>query len=150
MNLLFESYVGHYLKKKGLNVSLQDKGKYLVEEPNKFALKPDIVINGDEQLIADTKWKIIKDEKDISQQDMYQLYAYGTKYKECSKLYLIYPYDNNHLKLEYFYQKEESNKLVLNVLFFDLTAKEANFYRQDDEEIKYMLFDILRKPTQNP
>jgi 5-methylcytosine-specific restriction enzyme subunit McrC len=54
MNLLFESYVGHYLKKKGLNVSLQDKGKYLVEEPNKFALRPDIVINKvndeDEQL----------------------------------------------------------------------------------------------------
>jgi len=36
MNLLFESYVGHYLKKQGLNVSLQDKGKYLVEEPNKI------------------------------------------------------------------------------------------------------------------
>jgi len=79
------------------------KGKYLVEEPNKFALKPDIVINEGEQLIADTKWKIIKAEKDISQQDMYQLYAYGTKYKECKKLYLIYPYDSNHLKLEYFY-----------------------------------------------
>jgi 5-methylcytosine-specific restriction enzyme subunit McrC len=45
MNLLFESYVGHYLKKKGLNVSLQDKGKYLVEEPNKFALRPDFVIS---------------------------------------------------------------------------------------------------------
>jgi len=74
---------------KGLNVSLQDKGKYLVEEPNKFALRPDIVINEDEQLIADTKWKMIKDEKDISQADMYQLYAYGTKYKECKTLFDI-------------------------------------------------------------
>jgi 5-methylcytosine-specific restriction enzyme subunit McrC len=145
MNLLFESYVGHYLKKKGINVSLQDKGKYLVEEPNKFALKPDIVINEDEQLIADTKWKIIKNEKDISQQDMYQLYAYGTKYKECSKLYLIYPYDNNHLNLRYLYQKEDENKLVLNVLFFDLTADEPTFLKEKIEKSKYKLFEKLNK-----
>lgn len=148
MNLLFESYVGHYLKKKGLNVSLQDKGKYLVEEPNKFALRPDIVINkvnkNDEQLIADTKWKIIKDEKDISQQDMYQLYAYGTKYTECKKLYLIYPYDDIHLDLRYLYKKEELNKLVLNVLFFDLTSEKPEFYNQNLED-KYMLFEKLNE-----
>ncbi|WP_375722926.1 McrC family protein [Arcobacter sp. KX21116] len=145
MNLLFESYVGHYLKKKGLNVSLQDKGKYLVEEPNKFALRPDIIINKeneeDEQLIADTKWKIIKDEKDISQGDMYQLYAYGTKYTDCKKLYLIYPYDNNDLDLRYLYQKEENNKLVLNILFFDLSKDEPIFYKQNEKE--YKLFKKL-------
>ncbi len=145
MNLLFESYVGNYLKKKGLNVSLQDKGKYLVEEPNKFALRPDIVINEDEQLIADTKWKMIKDEKDISQADMYQLYAYGTKYKECSKLYLIYPYNNKYLDLRYLYQAEETDKLALNVLFFDLTQKEPTFYMQDDActEHKHKWFALL-------
>lgn len=144
MNLLFESYVGHYLKKKSLNVSLQDKGKYLVEEPNKFALRPDIVIQDEEeQLIADTKWKIIRSEKDISQADMYQLYAYGTKYKECSKLYLIYPYDNYHLNLRYLYQKEAANKLVLNVLFFDLTSEEPKFFIHNKESIKYNLFNLL-------
>jgi 5-methylcytosine-specific restriction enzyme subunit McrC len=147
MNLLFESYVGHYLKKKGLNISLQDKGKYLVEEPNKFALRPDIVVNKvddeDEQLIADTKWKIIKDEKDISQQDMYQLYAYGTKYIDCKKLYLIYPYDNHELNLRYLYQKEESNRLVLNVLFFDLSQDEPIFYKQNEIESKYKLFEKI-------
>lgn len=141
MNLLFESYVGHYLRKKGLDVSLQDKGKYLVEEPSKFALKPDIVINDkDEQLIADTKWKIIKSEKDISQADMYQLYAYGTKYTQCKKLYLIYPYDDNHLDLRYLYQKEEENKLVLNVLFFDLSSDEPEFYKKG---IEYKLFKLI-------
>mgnify|MGYP000979631645 CR=1 FL=1 len=149
MNLLFESYVGHYLKKKGLNVSLQDKGKYLVEEPNKFALRPDIVINKvndeDEQLIADTKWKIIRDEKDISQQDMYQLYAYGTKYIDCKKLYLIYPYDNHELNLRYLYQKEESNRLVLNVLFFDLSQDEPMFYKENEIESKYKLFEKIKQ-----
>ena len=121
MNLLFESYVGYYLKKNGYNISLQDRGKYLVEEPNKFALRPDIVIQKEnEQLVADTKWKIIKDEKDISQTDMYQLYAYGTKYQNCSKVYLIYPHNDNYIDLEYWYQIEEENKLILNILFFDL------------------------------
>lgn len=121
MNLLFESYVGYYLKKDGYNVSLQDRGKYLVEEPNKFALRPDIVIQKEnQQIVADTKWKIIKDEKDISQTDMYQLYAYGTKYQNCSKVYLIYPHNDNYIDLEYWYHIEEENKLILNILFFDL------------------------------
>lgn len=116
MNLLFESYVGDYLKKKGLDVSLQDKGKHLVEEPKKFALKPDIVIKHENEIIvADTKWKIIKEEKDISQSDMYQLFAYGKKYKN-QQLYLIYP-SNGEKELELFYEYE--NGLNLHVLFFD-------------------------------
>lgn len=117
MNLLFESYVGDYLKKKGLDVSLQDKGKHLVEEPKKFALKPDIVIKHENEIIvADTKWKIIKEEKDISQSDMYQLFAYGKKYKN-QQLYLIYP-TNGEKELELFYEYE--NGLNLHVLFFDV------------------------------
>jgi len=121
MNLLFESYVGAYLKKKGLHVSLQDRGKHLVEEPRKFALKPDIVItcktNHAKIIIADTKWKIIKEEKDISQSDMYQLFAYGKKYDN-KKLYLVYPKDGKEQpKLNYYYE----SGLHLKVLFFDVS-----------------------------
>lgn len=117
MNLLFESYVGSYLKKQGLHVSLQDRGKHLVEEPKKFALKPDIVITKEDKIIiADTKWKIIKEEKDISQSDMYQLFAYGKKYAN-KKLYLIYPKDGNEQpRLKYQYE----NFLHLRVLYFDI------------------------------
>ncbi len=120
MNLLFESYVGMYLKKKGLDVELQDKGKYLVESHNKFALKPDIVINKgtDKELIADTKYKNISSTKDISQSDMYQLYAYGTKYKQTSQLYLIYPKNDDSFSQHYSYIEDE---LHLDILFFDLT-----------------------------
>ena len=125
MNLLFESYVGHYLKKKGFDVSLQDKGKYLVEEPNKFALRPDIVINcksNTNPIIADTKWKIIKDEKDISQADLYQLFAYGKKYQN-NKLYLIYPKDgDNQPRLNYKYCMS-GKTLELKVYYFDLVRK---------------------------
>jgi 5-methylcytosine-specific restriction enzyme subunit McrC len=120
MNILFESYVGSYLKRQGLDVKLQDKGKYLVESHKKFALRPDIVINkGSElEIIADTKYKNILSQRDISQADMYQLYAYGTKYKQTSQLYLIYP-KNGELDLEGVSYIE--NELHLNVLFFDLS-----------------------------
>ncbi|SFP84869.1 McrC family protein [Hydrogenimonas thermophila] len=125
MNLLFESYVGDYLKRSGLDVSLQDRGKYLVEDPKTFTLKPDIVINKDKEdmIIADTKWKILSEEKTnngISQADMYQLYAYGTKYKNCKKLFLIYPKDKD-IKNNYCYKFK--NELNLQILFFDLIDK---------------------------
>jgi 5-methylcytosine-specific restriction enzyme subunit McrC len=121
MNLLFESYVGHYLKKKGCEVNLQDKGKHLVETPQKFALRPDIVINKESEtptIIADTKWKMIKEEKDISQSDMYQLFAYGKKYNN-QKLYLIYPDHEEKPTQDLQYSYNEG--LLLEVLYFDVT-----------------------------
>lgn len=128
MNLLFESYVGSHLKKKcskkvDVHVSLQDRGKYLVEDPKKFSLRPDIVIRkGEQVIIADTKWKIIKEEKDISQSDMYQLFAYGIKYSNQNsnqQLYLIYPsHDEMKTNLSCNYKYQE--RVNLKVLFFDV------------------------------
>lgn len=124
MNLLFESYVGQYLRRKNFDVSLQDRGKYLVESHNKFALRPDIVINWKKEIIiADTKWKNITQEKDISQSDMYQLFAYGKKYQN-KKLYLIYPKNGaNQPKLNYNYCNEEQPKLNLKIVYFDLEKR---------------------------
>ena len=130
MNLLFESYVYDYLKKSGgfENIKNQDKKHHLAyeNEKGKFALKPDIVID-DGEIIVDTKWKILSENKNnqgISQSDMYQLYAYGKKYQNCEKLYLIYPKDeviNGNL-----YHYYEDKKLPLQVLFFDLEYLESN------------------------
>ena len=136
MNLLFESYVYDYLRKNGSfkNIKNQDKKHHLAyeNEKGKFALKPDIVIN-DGEIIIDTKWKILSLEKSnqgISQSDMYQLYAYGTKYENCKKLYLIYPKDEVEKGNFYNYFKDDSkvNKLPLEILFFDLENIEDNKY----------------------
>ena len=124
MNLLFESYVGAYLKKQGLNISLQDKKHHLVEAPKKFALRPDIVIEKEsETIIADTKWKCITEEKEISQADMYQLFAYGKKYNN-EKLYLIYPKDGEQQPLLPWYKYEQF--LHVKVLFFDVMQNIKN------------------------
>jgi len=136
MNMLFESYVGHYLKRKGFDVRLQDRGRYLVERPNKFALRPDIVIDGKKKkIIADTKWKKIQTENEISQSDMYQLFAYGKKYQDVKRLYLIYPKDSDTQpqKLNYLYEEGLSLReeglslreegLSLRIVYFDLLKR---------------------------
>ena len=122
MNALFESYVGNFIEKKIPGTILQHKVKYLIEEPRDFGLKPDIFLEG--KFIADTKWKIIRqDNKEnerkykISQADLYQLYAYGKKY-ECGNLYLIYPkidgVEQESMKFEY------EKDMHLEILYFDL------------------------------
>ncbi len=132
MNFLFESYVYAYLKKAGNfnNITAQDKKHhlaYLDGETSKFLLKPDIVI-GDGLIIADTKWKLLckdKNHQGVSQSDMYQLYAYGTKYTQCEDMYLIYPKDEEIEANSYNYFKTtDQKKLHLNILFFDVQKNE--------------------------
>ncbi|MEN5387826.1 McrC family protein [Aliarcobacter skirrowii] len=127
MNLLFESFVYSYLKKSSnfQDIKSQDKTHHLAYENDigRFRLKPDIVINGG-KIIADTKWKILSQEKSyngVSQADMYQLYAYGTKYENCEKMYLIYPFDELLIKNSYNYFKNK--ELKLDILFFDVDEK---------------------------
>ena len=119
MNVLFESYVGNFIKKKLPNVILQHSEKHLVENPKSFRLRPDIFLES--KFIADTKWKIIKSRDNISQADLYQLYSYGKKY-ECGRLYLVYPrisgVDQKAMKFRY------ENNMWLNVLYFDLEKDE--------------------------
>lgn len=128
MNLLFESFVYSYLKKSSnfQDIKSQDKTHYLAYENGigRFRLKPDIVINGG-KIIADTKWKILSEDKaynGVLQDDMYQLYAYGTKYDNCEKIYLIYPFDELIIKNSYNYFKNK--ELKLDILFFDVYKKE--------------------------
>ena len=121
MNALFESYVGDFIKKSFPSTILQHSEKHLVEEPKSFKLRPDIFLKG--KFIADTKWKIVKSKDDISQADLYQLYAYGKKH-ECSNLYLIYP------KIDDIRQKTMNfrydDKMLLEILYFDLEKDENN------------------------
>ena len=121
MNTLFESYVGNFIKKKLPDIILQHSEKHLVEKPKSFRLRPDIFLES--KFIADTKWKIVKSKDDISQADLYQLYAYGKKH-ECDKLYLIYPKIEG-IKQE-FMKFGYDDKMWLEILYFDLEKDENN------------------------
>lgn len=100
MERVYERYVAQQMKKvacsDGWEVSTQDKGYYLFVEPRKqFSLRPDIVLKRKGRIvIMDTKWKSLvnNDRKNygISQEDMYQMYAYSKKYGT-SEIWLLYP-----------------------------------------------------------
>ena len=121
MNALFESYVGDFIKKSFLGTILQYSEKHLVEEPKSFKLRPDIFLKG--KFIADTKWKIVKSRDDISQADLYQLYAYGKKH-ECDKLYLIYPKIDGAKQEPMKFRYDDETQL--EILYFDLEKDSEN------------------------
>jgi 5-methylcytosine-specific restriction enzyme subunit McrC len=89
------------LRRKDICIQSEGCSKYLLKEEKsqspKFKLQPDLLIKNGSQtrLILDTKWKCLKsDEEDIkngvSSTDMYQMYAYATRY-DCSNVILLYP-----------------------------------------------------------
>ena len=148
---LFEDFVAYLFKKyvPDYNVSTQNTRYFLVEKHNgrsMFQLRPDIVVENDKNnlyyncVIIDTKWKAIDSEKPnsnylIDMKDMYQLYAYGQKYKHgqsselgyevIPKLVLLYPYSEKFTdKLPEFMYEEIKDKfgLKLMVVPFDLTG----------------------------
>ena len=106
MEKVFESYVAQKLSKvfrpEGYDVSTQDRGYYLFDSPQKFRLRPDIVLRdgSGRTTIMDTKWKSLFDNPSknygISQGDMYQMYAYSKKYsnldaEHAPDVWLLYP-----------------------------------------------------------
>ncbi|MDK9758881.1 McrC family protein, partial [Vibrio sp. D173a] len=97
-----------YLKGTNPEYSLhtQVKGKHLAKYQNRgrFALRPDLMIRLGElnKVVMDTKWKLLDVDAfnaDISQSDIYQMFAYAKKYlnqpDEGNDVILIYPYQDN-------------------------------------------------------
>jgi len=137
MNKVFENFVAHKIKNSpyfsGFSVELQDELHHLIEGPEKrFRLKPDIVLNKENEpgIILDTKWKVIRQDKDISQADLYQMYAYGKKYG-ANTLILIYPSQEVQLmhKKQLIYHKDN---LTLHIFFYDLTENEKSLQELSD------------------
>lgn len=141
MEQLFEKYVGKKLSPqlaRRYRLSKQARGQHLVTHSgqNWFALKPDFLIreNGNAKYVLDTKWKRIdsnlsngKDKYNISQSDIYQLFAYGEKYLEGSgEVFLIYP--SHSLFSEPLPPFDFSNDLRLWVVPFDLDSDQLKLH----------------------
>jgi 5-methylcytosine-specific restriction enzyme subunit McrC len=105
MNTLFEEYIARVLKRAlvGTNFSVVSQGGrlYCLEVDDRrglFQTRPDLLVKrGNEVVqIIDTKWKRIVSSIDdrkqgVSQNDVYQMMAYGQLYK-CDQLTLLYPH----------------------------------------------------------
>jgi 5-methylcytosine-specific restriction enzyme subunit McrC len=151
MEKIFEDYVAFLFGKysDGFKIKVQDKSYFLVEEhkgEKRFRLKPDIVIEKEKtkKKIVDTKWKLLdqfaeRRNYNITQADMYQLYAYGKKYTTDDidpSLVLLYPSNPNFSnKLDNFIYEGD---LALEVIPFD-------FNKPEEEVINYILNEIGNK-----
>ena len=164
MERIFEDYIGYLMKTfaDGHEIKTQDKSYYLIsshKDKNKFRLKPDIVATSEdkhEQIIFDTKWKLLDESNEsknynISQADMYQLYAYGKKYDLKNglptepKLVLLYPSNPNFQKplQDFIYEGE----LVLSVLPFNL--KYSLSKKSEQNELNKILATISKTKMYN-
>ncbi|MEH7514264.1 hypothetical protein V7146_16240 [Gottfriedia acidiceleris] len=109
MNDLFEKYIATLMRKRtNHTVHLQhNKYRLLVKENTNrdiFQLKPDIVVENESvQVIIDTKWKSLTDgnRSGIKREDLFQMYAYLTRYDNAQTAILLYP-----LQLDLDYKKQ--------------------------------------------
>lgn len=96
MNDLFEAFVGRSMKAAlgPRSVRLQYPGRYALTSQGSpvFALRPDIVVDGD--IVIDTKWKELRPDDSVAgvdRSDVYQMLAYARAY-EARRLVLLYPW----------------------------------------------------------
>lgn len=126
MNNVYERYITNLLRRnldKYIIHSQHNKYKLLRNENTDkdiFSLILDIVIEVDnkERLIIDTKWKRINESKNrhgVKREDLYQMYAYLTRYKDVKSSILLYPSaheDNKDDFLESWYLENDKEKKI--------------------------------------
>ena len=135
MEEIFEAYIAYMMKKSipDANVSAQDKKYSLFDRTNEtkagYRLRPDLVVRFEDNrtTIADTKWKVL-DSTGPSQTDLYQMYAYYTRYRHKSenvdKVVLIYTYSSSYSENEFRSTQFSSEELgaKIQVRFVDLLS----------------------------
>lgn len=141
---LFERYVVRGFKRylPDFEVIYQDNFHYLINDyagKRQFKLRPDLVLRENSRtFVLDMKWKWIDPKlpnHGIEQADLYQLYAYGQKYK-ANGLFLIYPaHESFQNPLPTFHYDDA---LRLTVSPFDLT----NALVDEIEKIKDFLINL--------
>lgn len=110
MERLYEGWVGYGLAgalHHDFKLIEQTKSQYMLEHvpvgeesyQRWFMLKPDFLINGEQTVVLDAKWKLLDNRAgdslkkyEMSQVDLYQMFAYGQKYLHGQgNMMLIYP-----------------------------------------------------------
>ncbi|MGV2875884.1 hypothetical protein ROU88_08305 [Macrococcus capreoli] len=139
MEKLYEEYIANKLKQTKSLFTLIDTqhSQYSLfniknnRKVNVYRIKPDIVntyTNSDEVIIIDTKWKIL-DRIGPSQSDLYQMFAYYTRYRHfgmnVKKVVLLYPYSEQYSPSTF--KSLNTNmglESVIEVMYVDFTDKD--------------------------
>lgn len=159
---LFEDFIAYLFKKytPSYKVDAQNTRYFLVDNHNgkgMFRLRPDILVESDENapnyecVIIDTKWKAIDSTRPdknylLDMKDMYQLYAYGQKYKlgeskdkgkdVLPKLVLLYPYSEHFTNsLPVFTYDELVGDCGLKLMAIPFNLADTSSYEQQVKDI---------------
>lgn len=133
MEKLFERYVEAGLRRQlqpPCSLKAQARSEFLCEHEGEgmFQLRPDFLVQweGENFLLMDAKWKLIsiadrQNKYGLSQQDFYQLFAYGHKYLNgTGNMLLIYPQTAELPEPLGPFVFSDVDKLLLWVVPFDL------------------------------
>lgn len=157
MEKVFESFVGRLLKEAagkvapGWKVFLQGRG-HLFDEPRKFEICPDIRVHKDgRSVVLDTKWKRLSAESrngGVSQADMYQMYAYGKRFR-AQDCYLLYPSSASALPLDRKCYRTQSDpgdtNVAVHIRLVDLSPLGERPAKKGIDEVKGALSSLLRE-----
>lgn len=146
MDYVFEDFIFGFIDKeiKEIRAKSQVISKYLDQKEN-FTLRPDLVLQlGSRKIIADTKYKIIYSDKNdltsgISQSDLYQMLAYGVRFR-INEIKLFYPetINNSILDCKEINIKDEFAKDIdINIRAYQLPIiNKEPFNQTQTEEVK--------------
>ncbi|MCM1991171.1 McrC family protein [Oceanirhabdus seepicola] len=154
MQDLFEKYITEVISRNIEKIDLElDRGYKLLKNKKTnrgiFDLNPDIVIKKDSKdiLIIDTKWKQISSSYNrhgVKREDLYQMYAYLTRYQDVNDVVLLYPYNEYVAEgsgkfLEEWYLENDRNKMI--------KVYSVNYEDEDSliEETKNMIDNLLER-----
>jgi 5-methylcytosine-specific restriction enzyme subunit McrC len=159
---LFEDFIAYLFKKYApyYNVEAQNTRYFLIDRHNgrkMFHLRPDILIESTSEeefrqcVIIDTKWKSLDSTKPdknylLDIKDMYQLYAYGQKYRLgesknreveiIPQLILLYPYSEKFThELPAFIYDEIEDDLGLKLRAIPFNLADPSTYQDQIEHI---------------
>lgn len=137
METIFEAYIADKMKRvfPNFKVSTQEQQYFLFDgydgSKSNYRLRPDIIIRSNQGsgnlVIVDTKWKLLKADGP-SQSDLYQMYAYFTRYRHHSesveKVILLYPksdyYGERVFKSFNFSDNQSDLEAKIEVKYIDL------------------------------
>lgn len=157
MEKVFESFVGRLLKEAarkeapGWTVTLQGKGR-LFDDPRSFEIRPDIRLHKDgRSVVLDTKWKRLSAESrngGVSQADMYQMYAYGKRFR-AQDCYLLYPSSASALPLDRKCYRTQSDpgdtNVAVHIRLVDLSPLGERPGRKGIDEVRQSLSSLLKE-----
>ena len=164
MEKVYEAYIANRLgdmvklfnKSNGLSwkVLCQERAKYLFDVPKAFRIRPDIRIDSGQNIVLDTKWKLLSKNEarnGISQGDMYQMYAYSKRY-QASQVYLLYPHTpiDKDIRYKTYRTDEETSPTRVDLKFLDLdNIVKLKDKLTDKLTDKYCLYDLVRDIKNN-